>query len=826
MTVRNAYHWSNFRHFAILALLLSGTFFAPTHVHSETKDITVDVDPGLTYEGNVGAGFNLIQNTATRLNIHLTSSRGTIVKSELISSSGAAWTKYNETYWVCEGIGPNDHFWCIIKCTMAYPGGPGGPGQPPIRWMSVSDVDFDADTGNASPYDHRSPSRSQDEDYKEYPGVLATEPIGLVIPVNDSNHVSWSQRDWGLPMSYSTDTMDVLDAFLEIRPKKGGSWDETCPGAVRYTQDGSQTSQASKHLSINQDITLSLRLESLSSTTTGYRATGIATFTPDSPSAGYQPCDKLNYMFLGCDIDVDSDNDGYISSTNGDGTGEDFFEDHPSNSSFYSSHPEYKYGMIVGVNDGDDDADGNPDNGYISDGNWSNSDSNTIENTERLGRGVFRGLVISDMYKLMMDPSMSPVIRITMISGDGAVRLFLADPVTPIGVFSSVGQSVDEFGGTTNWNRLYQLSKDIYIEGLRTGEVILGYQILLNGILIHQDSVRITVVETDNTEWLVTHDPKFEKDHAQRVPTKYKQAELMNNKAWATITCSSAIAPTIQAELWDLGGTNTKICNGHYVGYCGGKAVFEFRTTVGSTTTGAKTDTDGSIYVEDMLLPEGLEGWKLGEHTDYYIRFYQGATKLAEHDIRIGPLFSGLSVSPNVLAETPATFDPYEDTFDIITGWGGVWYGMQIDYHLNGNVVGEFAHPVNSSSTTMFSFMTDSSVPLAERGDMTGTHYLYMPSSLLIAAAADYTIKWEGFNELLYAYTEQADAIFMSADQDNHEAELARPWGPTSAPQSHKGATPLHLVGEGKYKMRIGCKREFDQSQVQRLQVGFEVQYR
>jgi len=241
--------------------------------------------------------------------------------------------------------------------------------------MSVSDVDFDADSDDNSPDPHRPPSRSQDEDFNEYPGVLETAPIGLVIPIDDDNQASTTSRDGDLlEMNYDTD-LDVLNAVLEIHPKKAGAWNETFPYVTRYTEDGTNLLYANKRLNQDQSTPINLRLKSPSLIASGTKESGSVVFMPDAPWAGVWSRDAMNYIFLGCDIDVDSDNDGSVAASNQASSGEDFFEALPSGDNQYIINPQYKYGMIVGVNDGDCDSDGNPDNGWNGT-DWSGPDSN------------------------------------------------------------------------------------------------------------------------------------------------------------------------------------------------------------------------------------------------------------------------------------------------------------------------------------------------------------------------------------------------------------------------------------------------------------------
>jgi predicted outer membrane repeat protein len=517
-------------------LAIVGTFARADGPH----DITVNVDDGHSYQGNVGSGFLLVEKEATELTIELTTSEGTIESSSLVEGAkGADWDKVDgsETLWKCTGIGPNDKFWCVIRCTIKKPttamaqrtgqgkGQGGGEAEDP-RWMSVSDVDFDADSDNDSPAAHRPPSRTQDEDYNEYPGALSDTPIGLVIPVDDDHEVNTTARDGGLTaMNYDQDT-HVLDSVIEITPKKAGTWDVTPRGMRWYRQDGSNLAGSNRHLAIDDpNNTIPLRLKSTWNTPTGTRGAGadsiVSTYAIDGAKAGHTPEDKMNYIVLGCDIDVDSDNDDAIDSTNQNGTGEDFFEALPSTAPGYTVYPEFAYGMIVAINNGDADDDGNPDNGWNGT-DWSGPNANAIENEDALRPGVLRGLSVSDSGVKASLELHNPVVRIKKLSGEGAVRLFAADePKTLIGAFVNDGDAVDEFGGTKLWDRIHDSDMTFLVEGLRSGEVILACQLMLNGMLVHQDVVRINLVGVDiDIARLDGNTVPESKDHTQGSITK------------------------------------------------------------------------------------------------------------------------------------------------------------------------------------------------------------------------------------------------------------------------------------------------------------------
>ncbi len=471
---------------------------AVTNAQVDVKSITVNVDPGTSLENNVGAGFSLLEKEVTQLNVHLTSSK-TIKSSSLVASApGANWTKVTETHWRAAGIGTNDEFWCIILCIMDNNGG-GGSG-PILRWMSVSHVDMDADTDNDSQNAHRPPSRSEAEDEIEYPGVVASDVLGLLIPVNDNIDVSSTVRDGSEPMSRSQDP-DVIDHVLEVRPRKAGEWYAVFLHGYQYVEDGTDVLLTDTDLGINEDITLNLRLESSWNTASGTTNTASAYYFPNTPRAQtYTATDMFEYIVLGCDIDVDSNNatdgSGRIAESNEYDEGEDFLEAHDHDDSIYNAYPEYRLGMLVPVNDDDDDADGEPDNGWNGE-NWSGPNGQTVETDDDDPQpGILMGLGVSSPDKVLLD-ALDPKLVIKKVSGDGAVRLFRASDDALMGILNNDEDGFHEFGGQTNWLQLYNDDMAIRVEGLRAGEVIIGYQLWVSGAILHHDEVRVTNVQLD-----------------------------------------------------------------------------------------------------------------------------------------------------------------------------------------------------------------------------------------------------------------------------------------------------------------------------------------
>ncbi len=489
--------------FTALALLA-------TTAQGNLRSVDVNVDPGTSRDNNVGAGFSLVTKEATKLDIHLYSSKGTIVESAVEwSAAGIVWEKKSETHFQAVGVCPNTPFWCRIRSTLVYEGKGEGVVE---RWMSVSYVDLDADTDNNSTAPHRPPSRSQDEDHWEYPGVKGSDVVGLVIPINDNNDNSWPQRDSWTPLNPADP--EALRLKLDVRPRKAGKWSlvSNYPNVV-WWDSNTTVNQADSTLGRNQDIDdRTLCLVTGHDMVSGTRGFLWAMFTPDEPRTGFSVEDMTNVLSLGCDIDVDTSNTGVIDNYNDGTSGSDFYEAHP----VHLCPPVFRYGMIVGVND---DGNNHPDNGWdgtswwdnSDDHNWwNNPDGNSIQGNEDrkdLRPGILRGLRVSEPLRALIDQQhLAPGVRLTKVSGPGAIRIF-----TESGQYNAVliadGQSV---GGTSLWNAVYQNDMAILVEGLRAGEVMLAYELYLrNGaVSVHRDIVRITVAP-----WMATS----HRDEAVRV---------------------------------------------------------------------------------------------------------------------------------------------------------------------------------------------------------------------------------------------------------------------------------------------------------------------
>lgn len=383
--------------------------------------------------------------------------------------------------------------------------------------MSVSYVDMDGDTDNDSVAPHRPPSRLNDEDYWEYPGVKGSDVVGLIMPINDNNDTSWERRDSHTPLD--PNDPETLHLKLDIRPRKAGQWNLLWNWPAEVWWDANTTvNQTDRILARNQDIqNRTSWFVAGYGMQTGTRGYLWSRFAPNEPRAGsgYIVEDDTNVLFIGCDVDVDTSNNGVIDSYNDGTSGSDFYEAHP----MHSCLPVFRHGMIVGVNDDDDDGNNHPDNGWNGtawwdnsdpDNRWANPEGDAIQGTDDskdLRSGILRGLGVSESVRQLLDQQqLAPVLRLRKVTGSGAIRLF-----TECGQWNAVliadGQWV---GGTSLWNAVHQDGMNILVEGLRTGEVMLAYELYLrNGaICVHRDIVRITVAP-----WMATS----HRDEAVRV---------------------------------------------------------------------------------------------------------------------------------------------------------------------------------------------------------------------------------------------------------------------------------------------------------------------
>ncbi len=318
----------------------------------------------------------------------------------------------------------------------------------------------------------------------------------------------------------------------------------------------------------------------------------------------------------------------------------------------------------------------------------------------------------------------------------------------------------------------------------------------------------IVIPRVESTEWLVTHNPVFEKKYAQPKPELIKHAKVMDNKAKILITPMDDKAITVK-----LYQDSTFIVDAHKMDQQeDGCDVYVLRTDFDENGE-ADTDTEGQIYVEGKLLADAPE-------KDYFIKIEIDGNEFVDPiPIKIGPLMTELEFAPKI--EKQKKFDPYSDEFDIVMDlpWpndSGQWYGMEIWYNLEDDILGGFE--VGSEQTSAFGIENNKDAPEKEQGDIVDIHYLKMSDDNM--KKDSYDVKWEGFNDDLDKRKEEEkiDEIY----KDGEEAELPESWAHN---QTEKGIGAQSVCSEGKYNMKVELKRKEDEEQIQKYEIKFEVEY-
>lgn len=502
----------------ITMLVFLTMFSSSAFSAGDTKIVNVNVDPGTSQENSVACGFELIEKMDTELILNLYSPSGTIVKSELVSCSlENQWTKIDEKQWKLTSVDPNDKYWCVIKVKISGKGN-GGEGDS-WRWVSVSDIDLDGDTDNNSIAPHRPPSESDAEDLKEYPISTDEIVIGLIVPLNDDNDIAWDKRDDFITMDRDKDD-DILDLKLKISAKKKGhtqylvlTGKNDCGGLWWYDDAGNlwldekfDNTVAIGDYAKTSHVEAYCLSDSRNVSSSGSAGEIKVAFDPDAPHTAYGSHDKMRYLIVGTDIDVNSNNSkkkSPVDDTYWEGNDQDFYENHPV--AELKNHPEFKNGMLVPVNDNSDDGTINCDNGWNGK-DWTGPKANTVEaKDDDLRPLVIRALHLgnndSDFRRKGMDV-LEPRIILKQVSGLGALRIFTTGD-KPVVVWdnTSKGMQYKLPNNISFWDALKgNIDLNLQVEGLKPGEVILEIALQLQGEIgpvIHRDRVRITVCGFD-----------------------------------------------------------------------------------------------------------------------------------------------------------------------------------------------------------------------------------------------------------------------------------------------------------------------------------------
>jgi hypothetical protein len=339
------------------------------------------------------------------------------------------------------------------------------------------------------------------------------------------------------------------------------------------------------------------------------------------------------------------------------------------------------------------------------------------------------------------------------------------------------------------------------------------------------------------TEWLVVHDPVFERDHCRpsSIP-RCKQAELMKNEAVVKVKKpENESGCNFTVRLVEVDAVfNDIIVEGRREDV-GDIAEFHFCTTSSGNcmNEGARTDANGGVYVENVLLTEGITG-ALGNPIvgpDYRFELVVNGTVKESRDVTINPLIHDLSFLPDILATPPVKLDPYKDLNRIgppmqstePVGYNqGEFFGLLIRYELYENV----QYPPK------FLFYNDPDVPSWGGDQGIASQYelsfdLELGDVLWSGGTDQKEIKWEGFTSNTFVidqsgYREQAAHVFL----EGGEAELTENYDiGDGVIQSTRGVGPRYVVKEGNYVNEFKLKRQGDLTQEQRVIVPFEVQY-
>ncbi len=426
--------------------------------------------------------------------------------------------------------------------------------------VRVGDLDLDADTDNNSSADHRPPSETLDEDDKEYPASESASDfvVGLLLPLNDNNNVSWDNRDNKKYITNYADDKEVLNAILRINARKPGTLSilNMVPASCWVYDDADHARidlEFDNAVPKGDDFSKPLRIEA-DTEMSGVSGTIQSWFSVGGPFTGEKPEDYVKFTLIGVDIDVDSNNDDTIDGTNGWNSGEDFYENHPANEiSDLSGYRDYKVGMVVPVNEDDDDANGHPDNGWDTPSgpiNWNGPDGTTVQGSgdrDDLRPMILRGMDLDTDQRAAIEADGAQVaIYLRKVEGDGEIRIFTdedeGDPnevmnthtdtggvcTLPEGAFGLAPE--DGHATPTLWQALYGTTdRKFLIEGLYPGKVVLevAFKKYIPGseyVTMHRDLVTITVIGVRS---IPLFDPKLDGSPAAAIQYAIDGSEAM-----------------------------------------------------------------------------------------------------------------------------------------------------------------------------------------------------------------------------------------------------------------------------------------------------------
>lgn len=467
--------------------------------------------------------------------------------------------------------------------------GEGGEAKKLEFEVRVGDIDLDADTDNDSADTHRPPSASLDEDTAEYPQTAEDTVVGLLLPLNDNNDVSWENRDSKKYMTNYAADKEILNAILKINARKAGTF--TILGGSHYwlydhADHAKNDAEFDTSVLKGDGFSKALRLETMIDAPSGYTSTIMSWFTVAPPFEGTEPSDYIKYTLVGVDIDVDSNNDETIEGTNGWNSGEDFYEAHPANEiPDVLGYRNFKCGIVVPVNENDSDGNGHPDNGWNLDPaeNWDGPDADTVQeggDRDDLRSMILRGMNLDTEQSAAIDAlagEYGVLVALRKAGGTGHIRIFtdedeprlvMSTPddtevfTLPEGAF---GLDPEEgFGLPTLWQALHgSADRSFLIEGLSPGQVVLevAFMRYLGGdagyLTYHADRVTIMVATAGiSSDIDVDGNTDFDDETREAEPGLLVMVNNNDSDHDGTVDTNDGRIPTGENELKAVSLTN------------------------------------------------------------------------------------------------------------------------------------------------------------------------------------------------------------------------------------------------------------------------------
>jgi len=243
-------------------------------------------------------------------------------------------------------------------------------------------------------------------------------------------------------------------------------------------------------------------------------------------NGGFTTYDRVR-LFLGPDLDIDSDNDnGY------DPPDQDYAEDLREDIAGYPQYP----GKITVVNDGDIDADGIPDfaDGYNRDGTASNDDDSctglqfvpVVLKISKPEKASIESAIFTITYNSSDPANVTEVGGVYTITDAGILRLWKDDgpsrEMNPANAVQDPGDFIPGSGGEEYTAAQlgfteYNLSQPFFVEAVRPSSTVADQQIKVEvdwdgeGVQwpTTEDAVRVTIQQL-SVDGLRVYDPKLD----------------------------------------------------------------------------------------------------------------------------------------------------------------------------------------------------------------------------------------------------------------------------------------------------------------------------